>query len=65
MLDKAFDLVGILLIAFIAWPIVTLLLGFPLAIFSVLTGIVIAPWIIGVCAIPLALYVGRGAMDMV
>ena len=65
MFNKAFDLVGILLFAFIAWPIVMLLPGVPLAIFSVLTGIEIAPWVMAACGIPLAIYVGRAFLDMV
>ena len=65
MFNKAFDLVGILLFAFIAWPIVMLLPALPLAIFGVLTGIQIAPWVIGACGIPLAIYVGRAFLDMV
>lgn len=65
MFNKAFDLVGILLFAFIAWPIVMLLPALPLAILSAITGIEIAPWVMGVCGIPLALYVGRAFWEMV
>ena len=64
MLNKAFDLVGILLFAFIAWPIVMLLLALPLAILSAITGIQIAPWVVGACGIPLAIYVARAFMEM-
>lgn len=65
MFDKAFDLIGILMIAFIAWPIVMLLPGIPLSIFAVSTGVYVAPWFVGVCGIPLALYVGRAFWEMV
>jgi len=64
MFNKAFDLVGILLFAFIAWPIVMLLPALPLAVFGALTGIQIAPWVMAACGIPLAIYVARAFVEM-
>lgn len=64
MFNKAIDLTLLFLIAFLAWPIVMLLPALPLAIFSALTGIQIAPWFMGVCGIPLAIYVARAFVEM-
>lgn len=64
MFNKALDLTLFLLFAFIAWPIVMLLPALPLAILSAITGIQIAPWVVGVCGIPLAIYVARAFMEM-
>ena len=64
MFNKALDLTLFLLFAFIAWPIVMLLPALPLAILSAITGIQIAPWVVGACGIPLAIYVARAFMEM-
>ena len=63
-MDKIFDAIGVVALAIVLTPIVVLGPALPLAIFSVATGIAIAPWIASAIAFPLSIYIARHALSL-
>jgi hypothetical protein len=62
MLDRLIDTGAIICAAIVLLPIVTIVPALPLAVFSTVTGIALAPWIACAFAVPLALYVANHAI---
>ena len=59
---KAIDSIAIIAFAIILTGFVIVPVAFPLAIFTAITGIAIAPWIGTAIAFPLSVYIARNAL---
>ena len=61
-MNRFLDIAIVLCAAIVLLPICILPAALPLAVFSVVTGIAVAPWIGTALAAPLAIYIARNAM---
>lgn len=61
-MNEAIDKIGFALFAFLALPFAIVPVAFIMAILQFALGVVIAPWIATIAAVPLAIYMARAAM---